>query len=373
MATTLTPPRQREGNPRGINPTTGPTSCPANIRETKIAFGMQPQSALATANLAVELWSLTKTNPALGVVNPVTEDDAQDIGKGDEFPTTVYPSNLDTAAVIEKYVSSEFMSWLFCFTTGKATKTIVGGTGYSYAATPSDPVVECINLPPFTYAEQIRPQPDSVVDRALVGMVVNDWTLSLASGPGRANCRVSVNTVGTGSVIFPSGLTLPAVTAEHMLNASGAAININNIDYVLNASFISAEFRWNNNVRLASGYYPGSGQQNGYALRGRMEYGDRECTLTFVARAAKGSQEFANLMAQTEGPATITVKGALIGAGPQTHQFSILANRTVTSGVVNGEADGIVTVNCTVRILKPTTGPYITFTAVCETDALFGL
>lgn len=368
MATTLEPPRQRDG----INPTAGPTSCPANIRETKIAFGMKPQSALATANLTAELWSLTKTNPALGVVNPVNEDDAQDIGKGDEFPTTIYPSNLDTAAVIEKYVSSEFMSWLFCFTTGQATKTSIGG-GFSYAAIPNDPVQTCINLPPFTYAEQIRPQPDSVVDRALVGMVINDWTLTLSSGPGRANCKVSVNTVGTGSVTFPSGLTFPAVTSEHMLNASGAAINIGGIDYVLNAGFISAEFRWNNNVRLASGYYPGSGQQNGYALRGRMEYGDRECTLTFVARAAKGSQEFANLMSGFEAPATITVKGALIGTGPQTHQFSILSTRSITSGVVNGEADGIVTVNCTVRLLKPTTGAYLTLTAVCETDAIFGL
>jgi hypothetical protein len=158
-----------------------------------------------------------------------------------------------------------------------------------------------------------------------------------------------------------------------MLNASGAAININGIDYVLNQSFISAEFRWNNNVRLASGYYPGSGQQNGYAIRGRMEYGNRECTLTFVARAAKGSQEFANLMSQAEGPTTITVKGAQIGAGPQNHQFSILSTRSSTSGVVNGEADGIVTVNCTVRFLKPVSGAYLTLTAQCETDAIFGL
>ena len=138
MSTTLAPPRQRDG----INPTAGPTSCPANIRETKIAFGMKPQSDLATINAAPELWSLTKTNPALGVVNPVTEDDAQDIGKGDEFPTTVYPSNLDTAAVIEKYVSSEFMSWLFCFTTGKATKTTVGGPD---SVTPRCPVIPWSN------------------------------------------------------------------------------------------------------------------------------------------------------------------------------------------------------------------------------------
>jgi hypothetical protein len=204
-------------------------------------------------------------------------------------------------------------------------------------------------------------------------MVVNDWTLSLASGPGRANCRVSVNTVGTGSVTFPSGIVFPPVTPEHMLNAAGAAININGIDYVLNAGFISAEFRWNNNVRLASGYYPGSGTQNGFAIRGRMEYGNRECTLTFVARAAKGSPEFTNLMSQAEGPAIITVKGAAILGGPAFHQFTLSMLRTVTSGVVNGEADGIVTVQCTVRILKPASGDYISMTATTDTDAIFGL
>jgi hypothetical protein len=365
--------RLRGAPPGGINPLAGPTSCPANIRETKIAFGMKPQSALATMNLAAELWSLTKTNPALGVVNPVTEDDAQDIGKGDEFPTTVYPSNLDTAAVIEKYCSSEFMAWLFCFTTGKATKTGTPIAGLTYSAVPGDPVVNCINLPPFTYAEQIRPQPDSVVDRALLGMVINDWTLSLASGPGRANCRVSVNTVGTGSVTFPSTLTFPAVTPEHMLNASGAAININGIDYVLNQGFISAEFRWNNNVRLPTGYYPGSGQQNGYAIRGRMEYGNREVTLTFVARAEKGSQEFTNLMSNAEAPSIITVTGAIIGAGPSHHTFAIAMPRTQVSGVVNGEADGIVTVNCTVKVLKPAAGDLLTMSAITTTDAIFGL
>jgi hypothetical protein len=368
MATTLAPPQGRD-----IAPLAGAPSCPANIRETKIAFGFVPQTNLTTINTALQIWSMTKTNPALAVVAPVMEDDANDIGKGDEFPTTVYPTNMDTGTAIEKFCSSEFMSWLFCFTTGKATKTTIGGTGFSYAAVPSDPVTDCINVPPFTYAEQIRPEPDSVIDRALLGMVINDFAIMLESGPGRANCRVTVNCVGTGSIANPSGIVFPAVQTEHFLNASGASINIGGIDYVLETSFISAEFRWNNNIRLPSGYYPGSGTQNGFAIRGRMEYGNRECTLTFVARASKGSREFNNLMSLAENPATITVKGALVGAGPQTHQFSILATRTMMSAVVNGEADGIVTVNCTVRILKPPTGPYISLTAVCEKDGIFGL
>src|SRR5262252_6191209 len=299
------------------------TSCPANIRETKIAFGYIPQADLATANTAAEIWSLTKTNPAMAVVTPVTETDANDIGKGDEFPTQVFPTSMDTSVALEKYASSEALAWAFCFATGKATKTGAAGTGFVYDAVPSDPVVNCINLPPFSYYEQIRAEPDSVVDRGLIGMVINDFVLTMESGPGRANCRLVVNCVGTGKIATPSAVVLPAVTPEHFLNAASATINIAGIDYVLSKSFISLEFRWNNNVRLPSGFYPGSGTQNNYAVRGRMEYNTREIALTFVARAAKGSPEFNALINQTESPLTITLTGAVIGAGPTTHAMSI--------------------------------------------------
>src|SRR5262245_17708550 len=177
MATdVLTPPKPKANGNGGISAprATGTGSCPANVRETKICFGFQPQPDLATANTVPQMWSLTKTNPALAVVTPVTEDDAQDIGKGDEFPTTVFPTNMDTAVALEKYTSSEFAAWCFCFATGKASK-VAAGTGWTYSAVPSDPVVNCINLTPFTYAEQIRTGADAVVDRALVGMVLNDF------------------------------------------------------------------------------------------------------------------------------------------------------------------------------------------------------
>jgi len=347
-------------------PQAGPTSCPANIRELKIAWGYIPQADLVTENTALEIWSLTKTDTATATVTPVTETDANDIGKGDEFPTQVFPTSMDTAAPITKYTSSEAAAWAFCFATGKATKT---GTApaLTYAAVPSDPVVNCLDLPPFTYAEQIRAQPDSVIDRALVGMVLNDFTLTMNSGPGRANCTLQMNSVGTGKVMNPSGLALPAITQEHFLNAASATININGTDYVLARSFISLEFRYNNNVRLASGFYPGSGTQNNFAIRGRMEYANREITCRFVARAQKGSPEFATLLAQTESPFTI----GLTGAAP--HAMTITAPRTTLSAVVNAESDGIVTVDCQVMFLKPTTGSIITMSATTSQDKILNL
>jgi hypothetical protein len=354
-----------------INPLSG-GGCPANIRETKIAFGFKPQPDVATPNATPELWSLTKVNAALATVTPNTESDAQDIGKGDEFATQLFPVSMDTAFSLEKYTSSEFAAWAFCFATGKATKASAG-TGFTYAAVPSDPVVNCINVPPFSYVEQIRAEPDSVIDRELVGNVINDFVLTMESGPGRANCRLVVNCVGTGKTVAPSGVTIPAVTVEHFLNAASATISIGAIDYVASQSFISMEFRWNNNIRLPSGFYPGSGTVNGFAVRGRMEYGNREITLTFVARAQKGSPEYFALINRTEGPIAITLTGATIGAGPSANGLSITAPRTVFDTVVLADADGVVTVQCGVTFLKPATGSIVTMSATCEMDAILGL
>jgi hypothetical protein len=176
--------------------------CPANIRETKIAFGLVPQTDLVTPNLPSEMWCVTKTNPSMMVVTPATETDALDIGKGDEFPTQIFPVSMDAVMPIEKYVSSEFLAWLFCFTTGNAVKT-AAGTGFKYCAEPSDPAVACINLPAFTAAEQVRTPPESVVDRKSIGMVVASWSLTMESGPGRNNCKVSASFQGTGNVESP--------------------------------------------------------------------------------------------------------------------------------------------------------------------------
>ena len=353
--------------------------CPANIRETKIAVGFVPQTTLTTPNLLADMWSFTKTNATNMAVTPTTETDAADIGKGDEFPTQVFPVSMDATVAVEKYASSEFLAWVFAFATGNVVKT-AAGTGWKYCADPSDPAVACINLPPFTYAEQIRTPPDSIVDQAAVGTVVNDFTLTMESGPGRANCRVTANFIGTGKVVTPASgpptsyTPWPAVTTEHFLNAASAAITIGGIDYVLGGGFISLTFSWNNNVRTDSGYYPGSGiDANGFAIRGRMEYNTRECTLAFVARARKGSPELAALLAQTPGACSIKLTGAQIAVGPPVvnHGMEITIPKAVFSAVVNGEADGIVTVNCNVSPLKDTTtGKYVT---MCATTTKAGI
>lgn len=338
--------------------------CPANIRETKLGIGYQAQPDLVTPNTAGEMWTISKVNAALSTVNPTTEDNGADIGKGDEFPTQVFPVSMDVSCSIEKYISSEVAAWMFAFSLGDVTEA-VSGTGVTYTCEPADPIETCLELPAFTIVEQIRTGVDAIVDRGLVGMVINDWALTLESGPGRNNARMTVNCVGTGKVLSPSGIVLPAILSEHFLNASSATITVGTppIDYVLNRSFIRCEVRWNNNIRLDSGFYPGSGTQNGFALRGRMEFGDRTCEITFSARACKGSPEYNQLLTLATGPADITLTGAVIGAGPTTHGITLHFPAAQFSSVVNGEADGLVTVDCTLRPIKATGQPYCTFTA----------
>ena len=79
----------------------------ANIRETRVALAFRHQADIATLPAAANFFSLSKTNAALAVVDPKTEDDAADIGKGDEFPNNVFPVNQDASAPYEKFASSE--------------------------------------------------------------------------------------------------------------------------------------------------------------------------------------------------------------------------------------------------------------------------
>lgn len=335
--------------------------CPANIRETQFAVGVVAQTDLATPNVVGDLESFTKTNPALSTVTPATESNALDIGKGDEFPTQVFPVSMDVACPIEKYLCSQFAAWMFAFGLGGCTKT---GTApaITYACTPADAAIACLQLPAFSIVEQIRTGASSVADRLLVGNVINDFTLTLESGPGRANARVAVNCVGSGKVVSPSGIVVPPPVTETNLNAAGGHIVINGIDYVLNQTMISVEVRWNNNVRLDTGYYPGSGSQNGFATRGRMEWGDRTCEIVLRARACPGSAEYNALLTMDGGPALIEVTGTA------PHKVTLDFPEVMYTSVTNGEAEGIVTIETTLVPIKTAGQPYVTFTAVTDLD-----
>jgi hypothetical protein len=341
---------------------------PANIRETKIAFGYKRQSALQTANVVGDLWSLTKTNATLSETNLVVEDDAQDIGKGNEFASQVFLSHWDTAFSMEKYITSEIMAWVGAFGLGNRVKT---GTApvFTYTCTPQDPVAAGIELPAFSFIEAIRPGGSAVLDRMLVGNVVEGFMVTLATGPGRQSAKINIDLVGCGKITEPSGLTIPSPFVEHSLPAGSATVIINGVNYVSNRNLVSLEWGFRNNTRLDSGFYPGSGSQDNASIRGRMEFGDRAASLKFVARFENGSTELATLKAQTTGTAVIGLQGALI-SGSDYHSTTVTFHKVAFRTATIGDADGLVTVEVECSPLWHPTNGLLTMVTKCEQDGI---
>ena len=215
------------------------------LQELLIGFGKGKQTDIATANLLANIWQLKKLNASLANPKLGTENDAAEFGKGHEFPTQVFKTAWDVSGTIEKYLSAEIASWAMAFGLGKVVKT--GTTNLIYTCTPLIPANgDAAELPYFSFIEQIRPGAGVVVDRTAVGNVVEGWTISLGSGPGRANSKITVEFVGSGKVTEPSGITLPAATAEKLLPSASMTLTINGVDYVTSKNIVSLETSWKN-------------------------------------------------------------------------------------------------------------------------------
>ncbi|MBN1567932.1 MAG: hypothetical protein JXA73_08785 [Acidobacteria bacterium] len=340
---------------------------PANIRELLIGFGKCKQTNLATANTLAGIWRLGKLNTSITGPKLNTENDAPELGKGHEFATQVFKTSWDVQGQIEKYLSSDFAAWAMAFGLGKVVKT---GTSpnFTYTCTPL-PATDGIELPSFSYIEAMRQGASDIFDRMAVGCVVDGWTLNVSSGPGRANSKLVVDIVGSGKMTEPSGITLPAATAEKLLPGASVTATINGIDYVTAKNLVSLEARWRNNHRLDSGFYPGSGFQSvgdatSGAIRGRMEIGDRECALSFIARFENGSTELTKLQALTEGTGVITL------TYDTNNSLSLTFQRIIFAVAELGETDGIVTVQVTCQPLWHNTNGILTAVCECNTDGI---
>ena len=282
------------------------------LQEVLICFGKKKQADIATAQAAADMWRFTKLNAAL--VNPklATENDAEEYGKGHEFPTATYKTAWDVGVTLEKYLGAEIGAWAVCFGLGKVVKS--GAGPYVYTCTPLIPSAgDAAELPYLSYVEQIRPGAGVVLDRQAVGMAVESFQITVGSGPGRANSKISIELVGSGKVIdSATGITMPAATAEKLLPSASLTLSINGVDYVTNKNIVSLETGWKNNIRMDAGFFPGSGFQTAGdgstgAIRGRLEFGNRAGNLKFVARFMNGSDEYTKLKAQTTGTAVVTL------------------------------------------------------------------
>ena len=55
----------------------------------------------------------------------------------------------------------------------------------------ADPPTDGIELPYFSFIEQIRPGGSSIVDRMAVGCAVEDFTITIGSGPDAPTAKSS--------------------------------------------------------------------------------------------------------------------------------------------------------------------------------------
>jgi hypothetical protein len=162
---------------------------------------------------------------------------------------------------------------------------------------------------------------------------------------------------------------MPAATTEKLLPSASLTLSINGVDYVTNKNIVSLETGWKNNIRMDSGFFPGSGFQTAGdgstgAIRGRLEFGNRVGNLKFVARFQNGSDEYTKLKAQTAGTAVITL------AYDSNNSLQLTWQKIAYSTVEIAETDQILTVAVDCVPMYDITNGILTAVAKCGVDGI---
>jgi hypothetical protein len=327
----------------------------ARVQGLILGLGNAKQADIATASAS--FLRFKKIDTTLTSPHPVTENDAAEIGKGNEFISGVYPVSYDVANRIEKFASAEFVAWAWAYALGNPVQS-GASPNYVYTVVPIDPATG-LELPYFSVVEQVPEGGGSAIDNLYIGCAIEDVTYQFSYGPGRASSKCLVNWVGSGKVTTPSGVTIPALQTEKHMLAQSMSLTINGVDYVSNKRILSGSLAWKNNLMLQAGFYPGSGLQSGYAIRGRLEIGARVPSFTFTVRLVSGSDEYTKLVAQTTGMAVLSVNYDANNSAQWTWQ------KISYQVVENTEADGIVAVTVTVAPQYHATNGILTFVGKC--------
>ena len=309
----------------------------ARVQQLILGLGSGKQASISAA--ASTFLRFKKLDTSLTTPKPVFENDAAEIGKGHEFITQTFPSHYDVGNRIEKYASAEFLTWAVGYALGNVAQT-GSNAPYTYTITPLNPGTT-LELPYFSLVEQVAEGGGNAIDNLHVGCAIEDFTYQFNYGPGRASSKMTVNWVGSGLLTTPSGITVPALTTENNMLAASMALTINGVDYVATKRILSGSIGWKNNLLLNAGFFPGSGLQNGLQVRGRMEVGARVPSFQFTARLLSGSPEYATLVNQTTGTATLSVQH---DAG---NSVAFTFQQMAFQMAENTEADGIVAVTVT--------------------------
>lgn len=353
---------------------------PARTQELAIGIGFKRQTntgelattaaELQTALTAAELWQLGIGSFAPPFPEFTQESDAQFFGKGHEFATQVFPTSIGIPWNWDFHLTSQNFAQLIAFAVGTPTETTPAAGAYQYVCVPKDTTAAGVNLPATTIVAAIRAGgAGEILDIAAVGVVCGSFSLKMSAGPGLQNTQISSQWMGCGKYVNNSGIVIPAATVETRLGAGSAtALTINGVDYLANSRFVDLEFNYSNDVQ--PGYYPGSGTQSGFDIAGRMRLGKRVATLTWQVELEAGSTELADLLAGTEGTATLKVEGPII-AGSTKHTAQLVMHRTRNRAYRMAESNGFVTARVDTEIMYHSSNGLLTATAITN-KALIG-
>jgi hypothetical protein len=339
---------------------------PARIQQKVLCAGKAKQSAIGTASASFLQFS--QLNSDIASPSFMTEDNAAEIGKGNEFATQRFPTSYDVGMSINKYGSVEFNTWAWAY--GLGNVVIVGsGAPYAYTITPIDPGTS-LELPYTTIVEQVAEGGGSAVDAAYLGCAVEEVTTEIKFGAGRGTSMTTVTLKGSGKITLPSGVTPPGVLTENNLLSGSMAATILGTDYAANGNLLSVKMGWKNNLDPGGlGLHPGSGTQalsGGQAaqIRNRLYIGTRVATFELRTLLVHSSPEFAALANLTTGTGVITL------TKDSNNNVTWTWQKMGYKSVVNGQESGLVDVTITGAPEYDATNGIVTVTAQCGTSGI---
>jgi hypothetical protein len=336
---------------------------------TRIQFLIEGVGLAKQANITTPSASyirFTRLNSDVRAPQFNTENDAPEIGKGNEFisPTGVFPTYWDLAnARMEKYGSLEYLLWAWAFGLGD-----VAEAGAVYTLTPLDPTTG-LELPYFSAIAQLAEGGGEAIDETYVGCNVESIDLQIKYGAGRATVKQTVEFIGSGLLVQPSGVVLPAVQQDHYALAQSLAMSVNGVDLVAavaSGSVMTVNIGWKNNHLKDERYKPGAGLQQGAAVASWIPIGARTLSLSYEALLQHDSPELAALIAQSTGATVITL------TYDATHNITWSFTNTSYQGPYDrGNLGGLATVKATLAARNdPTSNIPLTVSGQCGISGL---
>jgi len=354
---------------------------PARSQELKIGIGFNKQTGtglttttpaqVQTALAAGSLWNLNIGAFNVPFPSFLRENDGEFFGKGHEWIEQIFPTSIDAPWTWPSFLTSQNWAQVSAFAGGKTTATNPAGSAHQYVTTPMDPAADGVNLPLTSLVAGIRQgTAGEILDIAMTGMALAGFTLRIQRGPGLANTSLESRWLGCGGFSNNSGIVIPSRYDEIRLGAGAAtSLLINGVNYLTNFRFVDLEFTYDNGIIGDAGYFPGSGSQSEYDIRGRMRYGRRTANLVWTVELESDSQELADLLASVEGNCEIAITGPVI-SGPNSHKMMIELPRTEHRAYSMTEADGFTVARVETDIkYDATSGPMI-FTAVTDRSGI---